>query len=521
MRYDRTIRERKMIKEQLERRKVELGVGRSTNLTLVFNEGVLDKDKKNQVMPKIRLIDFEAEEEWEGETINLYLKKYKKLLRYLFAKYSNTGYSNKPMEFNDLKERAETISIGELIRMLKEHGVENSLLNKEELNTIVRLVNAKEVRSDVATLTFKGFKEFFMQTAIYIYSKQGLAHLPLLESVKELVKCFHRAAKLKGENTLLYEEPDTTAFGDKDLLKELNKVIKKSPEYPLPEGYHKVIEKEVLFEHKLKPTLNACITEPQRIVIEILDDIMSQAINGIHIVECSVKYNEEHKVRADIWRPQKELLPTTFMAAVEKKTKRSSIKIPIRKRETTPKKISGVMKLAIAKLPKSMHNIGNEVAIKLTEIIDAVESGNKVIINKKEIKNRAMRLREEYEKDMLKANKEKEMKRKMRHQMLKEQVEEQHKKEKEIQSEVLKKEKEVKERYKALIEKEKMERDAAKREFIDFKNKKEEAFRQIQDQEEKKRKEEAAKRIKDSEQFFKYKKLEMVIPVATEIGENI
>eukprot|EP00826_Nyctotherus_ovalis_P025906 TRINITY_DN2011_c0_g4_i1.p1 TRINITY_DN2011_c0_g4~~TRINITY_DN2011_c0_g4_i1.p1 ORF type:complete len:446 (-),score=147.50 TRINITY_DN2011_c0_g4_i1:1017-2354(-) len=439
------------------------------------------------------------------------MRKYKKLLRYLFAKYSNTGYSNKPLEFSSLKERAETISIGELTKMVKEHNVVS--LNKDEISAIMRLVNAKQGRNDVVTLNFKGFKEFFMQAAIYIYSKEpnALSHLPLLESVRKLVECFHGAAKRRGENTLLYEEPDTTTFGDQDLLKELNKVIKKSPDYPLPEGYHKVAEKEPLFEHKLKPSLNFCITEPYRIAAEILDEIVFAALNT-HILESAVKYKQVHKVVPDIWRPQKDLLPTTYMDAVEKKIKTPNniVKTPIRKREGTPKKITGSMKLAIAKLPKEMKDIGVEVASKVVEILDAVEAGRYFTINKKEVKNRAMKLREEYEQEAREASKEKELKRRLRHQVLKEQVEEQHKKDREMQLEAWRREREIKQRYKALVVRERMERDAAKREFLEFKNKREEEFRKAQGEEERRRKEEMAKRVKDSEQFFRHKKHEMV-----------
>ena len=43
---------------------------------------------------------------------------------------------------------------------------------------------------------------------------------------------------------MLYEDPDITTIGDRELLKEMNKQVNEKADFILPEGYYKVIEKE-------------------------------------------------------------------------------------------------------------------------------------------------------------------------------------------------------------------------------------------------------------------------------------
>jgi len=54
-----------------------------------------------------------------------------------------------------------------------------------------------------------------------------------------LVKHFEHATRSKGLNTVLYEDPDATGMGDKDLIKALNEKVTNDPGYPIPEGFFK------------------------------------------------------------------------------------------------------------------------------------------------------------------------------------------------------------------------------------------------------------------------------------------
>ena len=46
---------------------------------------------------------------------------------------------------------------------------------------------------------------------------------------------------------MLYEDPDLTTIGDTEVMKEINKRLKENPDYPIPETFHKVTEKEQIF----------------------------------------------------------------------------------------------------------------------------------------------------------------------------------------------------------------------------------------------------------------------------------
>ena len=113
---------------------------------LLYEEGVFDRDKKkarangrfkiyNLIAQEISLVNFEEEEERDGEAVKLYVNKYRKLFKYLFNKYANTGYKKTINTFDAYKDKLSFINISEITRMLKEHGV-ISLINREEVYII-------------------------------------------------------------------------------------------------------------------------------------------------------------------------------------------------------------------------------------------------------------------------------------------------------------------------------------------------------------------------------------------------
>lgn len=54
---------------------------------------------------------------------------------------------------------------------------------------------------------------------------------------------FKRATKAKGQSVVLYDDPEKTYLGDKQMLNDLNYKILQDSNYPLPHGYYKVNEK--------------------------------------------------------------------------------------------------------------------------------------------------------------------------------------------------------------------------------------------------------------------------------------
>jgi len=45
-------------------------------------------------------------------------------------------------------------------------------------------------------------------------------------------------------NTAMYDDPDSTEMGDKELNQHLNDMLKEDPTYDLPKQYKKVEEKD-------------------------------------------------------------------------------------------------------------------------------------------------------------------------------------------------------------------------------------------------------------------------------------
>ena len=81
---------------------------------------------------EITLINFEEEEERDGEAVKLYMDKYRKLFKFLFNKYANTGYKKTINTFDAYKDKLSFINISEITRMLKEHEA-MSLIAREEV----------------------------------------------------------------------------------------------------------------------------------------------------------------------------------------------------------------------------------------------------------------------------------------------------------------------------------------------------------------------------------------------------
>lgn len=512
------------MRQQLERRKIELGVGKHIDIPIVVDEGVVDKDKKKmkEILPDIQLVDFTSEEEREYEAIVAFVRKYRKLLRYLFAKYSNTCYSKKVIEFDALKQKAQVINLGEVTKMFKEHQVNSSMLSRDELITMMRLVSVKSSSSDVSSLTFEGFQDFFLQSAIYIYSKPpALSHLPLVESVKALVEHFKKAAATRGENTVLYTDPETTVLGDQELLKELNRIVKSNPDYPLPEGYRKVTDKQPTFQFIISPSLEGVIGEGRKVATEILDGIVSEAIAGLHIMESIVKHEARTKVCPDIVRPLKQNLPSRYMDLLEKKVKPRSLEaagtVPLMKKLAIEpeRKLPPSMKLVILSMPRDLRPIAKEAAIVLDDIIEAVVEGRKSLGRKCTNANKALRERESYNKALKRLEMEKEQRRRNRHHMLRTKIDGIKRREAEDAENNRERNEEHMRREKERVEKEKMdkikEREETKRRIQEAKERKEEEKRKQQEDEFRKQKEEEEKKIRLREEFLRRKKEEMVM----------
>ncbi len=108
----------------------------------------------------------------------------------------------------------------------------------------MRLLNLKNFkRQDISALSFNHFMDLIPQVA-YLACSKTMSHLSLPDMIMSLLSHFEKATKAKNQSTILYEDPDTTTIGDMEMLKEMCRRVKDNPDYILPEGYYKVVDKE-------------------------------------------------------------------------------------------------------------------------------------------------------------------------------------------------------------------------------------------------------------------------------------
>lgn len=74
---------------------------------------------------------YEEEEDRDSISIKLVLKKFQRLFKFLYTKYSATGFKIENIWcFEDMKDRKETMNLAEMYKMLKDHGISSKVITK-------------------------------------------------------------------------------------------------------------------------------------------------------------------------------------------------------------------------------------------------------------------------------------------------------------------------------------------------------------------------------------------------------
>lgn len=107
------------------------------------------KLKLRKFMPSMQLLDINSEEEERDRVqINLWLNKYNKLFKSLFNRYVNTVRANTEQNFDFKDQKAKSMNMGEILKFAKEHNIYPELLSKEEIQSLVRLLNLKQKKTE-------------------------------------------------------------------------------------------------------------------------------------------------------------------------------------------------------------------------------------------------------------------------------------------------------------------------------------------------------------------------------------
>ena len=124
------------------------------------------------------------------------------------------------------------MNFAEMTKLLKDHQTFPSLITKEELQALFRLINMKLCnRSDLQALDYDGYLAMIPQLAYFCFTRppKDASYLPPVETLRALVAQFEQATRERGHSTILYEDPDVTSIGDQQLVKALNDKLREDP----------------------------------------------------------------------------------------------------------------------------------------------------------------------------------------------------------------------------------------------------------------------------------------------------
>jgi len=134
---------------------------------------------------KLSLLMMEAEEMRDQDSLKHVLQKNQRMFKYLFGRYSGSnaisqsanvnGYSQAPA-INQLYDK--TIITAEVAKMLRDLGISQQAISKNDIQQLVKLINKKQAKDDFQNkLDYDGFVEFHIQSA-YLTNKDQCGNDP-------------------------------------------------------------------------------------------------------------------------------------------------------------------------------------------------------------------------------------------------------------------------------------------------------------------------------------------------------
>lgn len=156
------------------------------------------------------------------------MKKYGKIWKFMFQRYANQAYSTKgKKDFDDMLSKTSQINVAEVTNILKDHNTYPTLINKDEIQALIRLINMhsnNENSNDIYMLDYSQFLQLIPQIAFLCFSRPPIdkSHLPSVESLRALLNQWEQATRDRGKSTILFEDPDQSSFADKELIAALD-----------------------------------------------------------------------------------------------------------------------------------------------------------------------------------------------------------------------------------------------------------------------------------------------------------
>ena len=343
---------------QLDIRRVEQGLGKDAE-TAVYAEGVVTKLVGGEE-ETLFLREFTEEEKEEADAVRLVVKKYSRVFKVLFQKYAGTGFARKKeaaMAFDWLAERKNRMFDSEYIRLFLDLKVLPRLVTKEEVRSLLKSYCHKMARqTELNWVDYNGFVESFCQFAYFIYGRepQDLSYLPAVVAVKSLIDTMRSATQAAGHSTEVYDEPDP-GTGDKDVVKQLTRLLLDDPNTPMPQGYKRVQDQDLTVSFTVPKVLD--IPPAATAALEIIDKVMFDGLQ-IHFLEPRIEYFTVYRAKGVAPKKEKVVLPPIHERPASLLKRKIRSHVDDKPKETHPSAVhlSPVLKFQLA------HCAGEDVS---------------------------------------------------------------------------------------------------------------------------------------------------------------
>lgn len=112
-------------------------------------------------------VDLKKEENREIFAIETKLKEKQRNLKFLFLRYSNTGFNGRAETFEKLESQAERITLQEINKMISENGI-SKLISLEEIAKLIRLTDKSNIVSKLILFCSKNINRVFKNLYFFL-----------------------------------------------------------------------------------------------------------------------------------------------------------------------------------------------------------------------------------------------------------------------------------------------------------------------------------------------------------------
>ena len=386
----------RVLRMQLEMRRVEQGLSRG-----IVDDGdaLYPFDSTGQApIEEFQVREFTSEENEESEMVKIVSRKYFRVLKTLFQKYSGTGFAVRKefgSSFQWMAERKAKLTEAELVKILSLFKVVPSLMSKEDVKSVLKGYNAKIAHQhDLTSVDFDGFTELMAQLAYFACSKGSGVHWPAAIQFKQFMMYVRENCGNQGIALDLFDEPDPGA-GDKDVTRRLNELLRSNPEMRLPVGYRLSMDQDVAITYVVPAVLP--VSRAVSAALEVLDSVLHTALN-LHFLECQAQI-VSHPCAKGLKQPKATV------------SQQGGDKSP----EIFPQHVlSAVLKFEVARASEELQQVAYECAQTLENMLLSVSLGLTRVINRSTSRRHLVKLPQIAEQELAKARDKESWQRRMK-----------------------------------------------------------------------------------------------------------